>query len=797
MTTSKSVRILALGGVAAIAMISASGCAYAQAEPASGTQAEERAAVESVDIVVTANKREQKLNDVGLTVAVLSGAELKNQQINSLADLANSIPGLSYTNTANGTPVYTLRGVGFNESSIAAYPTVSVYLDQAPLPFGVLSRHSAYDLERVEVLKGPQGTLFGQNATGGAINYIAAKPTEQLSAGADISYGRFNEVVAEGYLSGPLAQGLSVRVAGRIEHADGWQRSYTRDDRNGKLENYMGRILVAYDNNGPLRLLLNVNGWVDKSDTQAGQYIASNVQNPVTDPVFDASPFSPNNARAADWTPGNTFADNRFWQASLRADYDLTDNIVLTSLTSYINYKQHQADDGDGIASNNLDIRNDQGTIKSISQEIRISNNPKNALRWVLGGNYESSKVSQDADLWYTTSSSHATLGGIGYPIQNGTYFSHQKMKNYAFFGNVEYDISENVTAKGGIRYTNSKADSESCNRYIGNDTNNIGDLFYNLLLGGSFGPYVKGNCFQINDQPMAIGGVQPGAPGLYVDQLKEHNVSWKVGLDYKPHPGLLLYANVAKGYKAGGFPTVSSSTFLSYLPVHQESVLSYEAGFKASLIEHALQFNAAAFYYDYTNKQLRSKVLQLPFGILDILQNVPKSTIKGFELEFNARPTRGLTSNVAFTFLDAKINKFVGINAAGVSSDFSGNLVPSTPKYQVSWATDYKFPVSNRLNAFLGGTISARSDTVAVIGGDINPPTALPQTPGIFRIKAYETVDVRAGIESADNRWRASIWGKNILNAYYWNNVVSAFDTIVRYAGKPATYGVSLSYKY
>lgn len=750
------------------------------------------------DIVVTANKREQKLNDVGLTVAVVSGNMLKEQQINSLADLANAIPSLSFSNTANGTPVYTLRGVGFNESSLAAYPTVSVYLDEVALPFGALTRHSAFDLERVEVLKGPQGTLFGQNATGGAINYVAAKPTPELSAGLDLGYGRFNEIVADGYVSGPIGEGLGIRIAARTHHGDGWQRSNTRPgDRNGKVENYMGRILLAYDNGGPLRLMLNVNGWKDKSDTQAPQYIASNVQNPVTDPGFEAAPFSPRTPRDADWTPNGTDANNRLWQTSLRADLDLTDTITLTSLTSYIDYKQRQEDDGDGIASQNLDLTSDRGRIKSFSQELRLSNGGGEAFRWVLGANYEHSKVNQDADLAYRTSSSGATLGTLGYPIWSSSYYSYQKMTNYAFFGNVEYDISPEFTVKGGIRYTKAKSSTRSCNYYKDDLEGNVGQFFYDVLLGGAFGPYVNGTCFQINDQDTAIGGVDPGDPGLYRETLKEDNVSWKVGVDYKPTQDILLYANVAKGYKAGGFPTVSSSTYISYLPVRQESVLSYEAGFKASLIDRTLQFNGAAFYYDYKDKQLRSKVLQLPFGILDILQNVPKSTIKGFELELSARPTRGLTSNIAFTYLEAKIKDFVGINAAGVDADFSGTRMPFTPKFQLSWSTDYEFALNDGMNAFVGGTVNMRSDTVSVIGGDINPPTANPQTPGLFQIGAYETVDLRAGVKTADDRWRFSVWGKNVFNSYYWNNVVAGFDTIVRYTGKPATYGASVGMRF
>ena len=749
------------------------------------------------DIVVTANKREQKLNDVGLTVAVVSGDSLKNQQINSLSDLANTIPSLSFTNSANGTPVYTLRGVGFYESSIGAYPTVSVYLDEVPLSFPVTTRHSAFDLERIEVLKGPQGTLFGQNATGGAINYIAAKPTDTLHAGADVSYGRFNEIIGEAYISGPLADGLQGRIAGRIEHADGWQRSNSRPgDKNGKTRNYMGRLLLAAQPTDSIDLLLNINGWKDKSETQAPQLLAFNVQNPFPDPDLATSALSPLTPRASDWTPGMTFANNRMWQTSLRADVMLSDDITMTSLTSYVDYKQRQANEGDGLPIQTLDLPLDVGRIKSFAQELRLSNNQSDELRWVVGANYEKSKVSQTIDLDYTDSSSGNTLGILyGYPISAAHYYTRQNIRNYAFFGNVEYDLTDQFTVKGGVRYTNSRNRGQSCNSDIIGDP--IGPFFYEFLLGGAFGEYQLGECFQINDQAETIGGIAPGAPGQFNQTLKEDNVSWRVGVDYKPTPGILLYANVAKGYKAGSFPTVSSSTFASYLPVHQESVLSYEAGFKASLLDRTLQFNGAAFYYDYKDKQLRSKLLALPFGILDILQNIPKSSVKGFELEIVARPTEGFVFNTSFTYLDATIDRFEGINASGVERDFAGTPMPFTPKYQIGMSVDYEFAVTDAVDAFLGSSVNFRSRADSVVGGAFNPPTADPQRPRLFGIGDYTLVDLRAGIKSADDRWRASIWGKNVLNQYYWNNVVAAFDTIGRYTGKPATYGVSVGFRY
>jgi len=751
----------------------------------------------SADIVVTANKREQRLNDVGITVAVLSGDALQQRQINSLADLANATPSLSFTNSANGTPVYTLRGVGFYETSLGAFPTVSTYVDEAPLAFPVLSSHSAFDLERVEVLKGPQGTLFGQNATGGAINYIAAKPTNEFRAGGNISYGRFNEVIADAFVSGPIAPNLKARLAGRIERADGWQKSNSRpDDRNGEVKNYMGRLLTTFEPTDNLRFTLNLNGWKDKSETQAPQYIALFPQTPAfLTPQLAASPFSPEKPRAADWTPGIPRRDNSLGQASLRTEFDMSDDITLTALTSYVKYKQRQGDEGDGLPISTLDLANNVGQIESFNQELRLSNASTSDLRWVVGGNYERSTVNEVIDLSFPDVSVRGLYGTFGYPFFSLSYSNDQKMENYAGFANVEYDI-EKLTLKLGGRYTKSQTDSSECGFDLSGSPINTGPLFYDVLFGGALGPY-NGQCYQINNTLDTYNGVPPGGSGRFTDTLKEDNFSWRAGVDYKPVDDVLLYANIAKGYKAGSYPTLSASLFSQYLPVVQESVLSYEAGFKASLFDRALQLNGAAFYYDYTNKQLRSKLIDPNFGILDTLQNIPKSTVKGFEIEMNIRPTRGLTINNTFTYLDAKIDEFTGINSGGITANFEGENVPYTPKYQIGSNIDYDFPISESLNGFVGTSVNYRSKTVATIGGEINPPGTTSPINRIFGIGAYTLVDVRAGVSGPDDSWRVSLWGKNIFNEYYWNNVVAAFDTISRYSGKPATYGMSVSFNY
>jgi iron complex outermembrane recepter protein len=782
-------------GVAAIA-VSHPAISLAQTQSAQTQAAAQEAGIE--DIVVTAQKRSQNINDVGLTVTALGGDALAKRNIASLEDIANSVPSLTYTNTSDGTPVYTLRGVGFYETSIGAYPTTSVYLDEVPLSFSVLTRHSAFDLQRLEVLKGPQGTLFGQNATGGAINYIANKPTDHFSAGANLTYGRFNEVDFEGYVSGRLSETLTARLSGRVERSGGWQVSNTRpDDRLGRMRNYMGRLLVDFRPSDRARFTLNVNGWIDRSEPQAPQLIAQFPQAPAfANPSVIAQPFSPLRNRAADWTPGLPFRDNSFWQASLRGDIDLTDTVTLTTISAYTDYKQRQGDEQDGLPVSSLDQPHDDGLIHSFSQEVRLANGGHSAFRWVVGGNYEKSRADQIIQNYFPQSTSHGFAESIGYHNSTSTFSALQKMENYAGFANGEYDLTSRLTVKAGVRYTEARRRAVECNTEFTGVRNELGDFFYDILLGGRYGSFAPGKCFSINLTSAPIGGVAPGAPGQFNDKLNEHNVSWRGGVDFKAARGLLLYANVSKGYKAGSYPIVGSANLFQNLPVVQESVLAYEAGFKATLLNRALQLNGAAFYYDYHDKQLRSKFVDPVFGVLDVLQNVPRSSIKGFEIEVTASPFRGLTASGAFTYLDAKIDRFIGADVNGNTNNFAGTPIPFTPKYQIGANIDYERPFTTSMKGFAGVGFTYRSSTSAAITLG-NPNNSYGSVPNFFAIDAYKLVDIRAGVADIDDRWRASVFVKNLFNEYYFNNAQTAADTIARFTGRPRTWGVSLAYKF
>lgn len=234
------------------------------------------------EVVVTAQKREESIRDVPIAMQAFTAETLKQLGIVDTRDLANLIPGFSFANTGQDNPIYTLRGIGFNDTSRTANSSVGVYFDEVPIAYPYMTQGANVDLERIEVLKGPQGTLYGRNTTGGAINYIAQKPTRSLEFGLEAEYGRFETRSIEGYLSGPITEHLSGRIALRDIQADeGWQVSLTRpDDRLGKKDKQSGRATLEWLPIEPLRLNFTVDWWRDRSEPQAPQPIAIDPQNP-------------------------------------------------------------------------------------------------------------------------------------------------------------------------------------------------------------------------------------------------------------------------------------------------------------------------------------------------------------------------------------------------------------------------------------------------------------------------------------------------------------------------------------
>jgi outer membrane receptor protein involved in Fe transport len=734
------------------------------------------------EIIVTAQKHEESLSKVGMTVQVVGAQQLQERNVASLQDLAAAVPGLGYTQTDTATPVYTLRGVGFYDSSLAASPAVSIYLDQAPLPFPVEATLTLFDLERVEVLKGPQGTLFGNNATGGAINYIAAKPTADFKAGGDVTYGRFNTVSTNGFISGPLASNLGGRIAISTSNGEGWQRSDSRpDDKNGAPDTLAARALLDWRPTDRLHAEVNLNGWRYRTEPQQAQYVEFVPSFPdavalIPPGDFKFIPNANQDSRSADWTATTKpRADNKLYQATIHVDYYVTDAIELASISSYTNYDQHQAPVGTAIDANRVNYYLDNGSVKNVFQELRLADNSNGRFRWTVGANYENDKIFEDQRIDSGNGTAFYTPDFFGILGQRFTSSSsRQSVKTTAGFANGEYSLGA-LIFKAGVRYTDSHRTSTNCTFSPVNDP--ILAVF-GAILGGPVQPF---QCFNINTATFT--------PGAFTGNLNQDNLSWRTGVDWNPADNALVYANVAKGYKAGSFPTVTGATQVSFTPAKQESVLSYELGAKTNFFNRRLLVNATVYHSDYDDKQIRSKLVDPIFGPLPALVNVPKSTINGAELEISTRPVTGLTLGTSINYLHTKLDDTRGpdgnflVSSANNQADFAGNPIPYSPKWSLAGNANYEFPISGDIRGFVGGQAAYRSQTNSSIGDE-----------PIMDIPSYWTLDLQAGAHFKDGRYSLMVWGKNVTDKFYLTNRYFSFDGVTQYTGMPAAFGVTFA---
>jgi len=728
------------------------------------------------DIVVTATKRSESINDVPMSINAIGGEDLKVLGVRSTDDLARVVPGFTFAQSTYSAPVYSIRGIGFYDYSIGAVPAVTVYQDEAPLTFATMTRGSAFDLERVEVLKGPQGLFFGSNSTGGAVNYIAAKPTRTLKAGIDASYGNYGAYQLGGFVSGPVSDTLAVRLALSHEGGDAWQRSTTSSRENGARDFTQGRFLVDWTPTDRLSLALSLDAFSDKSDAQAGQLIAVNpLLPPFVDPTLATRPLVTKDARAADWSSArNPSRDDQMYRGALRVDYDLTDAVKLTSLTSVAHYEQDDFVDPDATTLEMVDTR-DEGSINAFSQELRLSGDVKNSkLRWLVGANYELNRVRETQTLRAVDASGFRSFNIVfGVPTPDDVRnFTNQRFENKAAFGNIDYDVTDQITLHGGLRYTDSSINFSGCTSDTANGS--LGTVL-NIILGAS---YAFTDCTTLNAALV---------PALSKEKLDEDNVSWRVGADYKLNDDVLFYGNASRGFKSGSFPLLPATSTEQYTPVTQEDVLAYELGFKAKFPDQAIQLNGAVFYYDYTDKQVLGSVVLAPniFGPLNRLNNLPDSSITGAELDVQWRPLSGLSLNLGATYIDSEIGNYTDYDPFGLLRNFKGEAFPNTPDWQVNAGAEYAWSVAG-LAASIGGNVTYRSETNGALG-DYK----------VLAIDSYTLLDLHAGIGAPDDRWAVTLWGRNVTDEYYWSNAYKIADVSGRFAGMPATYGVRFAARY
>ncbi len=722
---------------------------------------------ELTEIIVTAQKRAQSINDVGLSITAVTGDVLASRGVSDPSQLTKLVSGFNYNETAQQSPVYTIRGVGYQDSSIAASPAVTVYVDEVPIPYSGATLGAALDIDRVEVLKGPQGTLYGGNSTGGAINYIAAKPSDHFTAGVNEDFGRFATSNLTGYVGGPVTDTLSIRVSGRSLYSGSWQESYTRDAQMGAQNELYGRLIADWRPVEKLKAEFTINGWYDHSESQAGQLIAKDAALPIPlNPAFAAYPLSPDNARAADWDPGRNYHHHdSFAQASARFDYQASDDLSFTSISSFEDFKRYSPNDFDGT---NVPVffQISTGQIRTFFQELRASLTVAQTGNFTVGANYQSDKI-QELDQLFTADGTQELIGGTGFDSENT-----QNAKSKGVFASGDIPLISRLSFTGGVRYSSIDRTYAGCTKDNGDG---VAAAAFDALLGVGA---KAGECLTLEPNLQ---------PGLFTSDLNQNNVSWRGGLNYKPDQALLLYLNVSRGFKAGAFQSLPAATYSALAPVVQEQLTAYEVGFKAGLFDHRVQLNGAVFYYDYINKQVRSILFDPILGSAEGLINIPKSRVRGFELSAAIHPLTGLAISSSITLVDSEVmGSFIGESPSSVAVDFNHEAFPYTPKWSGNTDAEYRWPLSARLQAVIGATATYNTATNGGFGED-----------PVYRVRGYGLLDLRAGVEGDGGKWRLGVWGHNVTDQYYWTTVTRASDAGTRFAGLPATYGVSLAYRY
>ena len=774
----------------------------------SGAVADTDATTTVGDIIVTAQRRAEALSRVGVTVTAIGAEELVQRSIDSPADLVKVVPGFQVTTSYGGSPNYTLRGVGFNTRNVSATAPVGLYVDEAAVPYPYMSLGLLFDLERVEALKGPQGTLYGRNATGGLINFVTAKPTDTPQGGFSLEFGNYRTLNASGFASGPLAEGLRARLAFDVQNRfQGWQRSITRGERLGKIHQQALRLTLEADSGGPFSLSLIGTYWNRQGDTIAPQSIL------YLPDRLAVSPFGFADARAStrtNWSE-NTQADflsptrqsqadigiyhpapltdSQFASVTARGSYELADSIRLVSLTSYNHLRQRDVSDAAGlqVASIYQDSRN---RVRSISEELRLLGE-SDRFNWSIGGYYAKDDAAARDFGYADENATIARLRAISLSLPQTRYTPQQIRRGFgnyrvradidtevlAGFANADYKISDLLKVTIGGRYTRDKISYTGCTYDTDGRNAVVVNLVYPLLIGRTVDLQAN-RCYILNSTSTA-----------FVDLIRSNqtqkNFAWRANLDVTPSDRVLFYGSVSRGYKAGGFPVLAGSNEVQYVPVRQEKLTAYELGTKLGLFDRTVQLNLSAFYYDYTDKQIFGRVADLVFSTLSRISNVPKSREYGVEMDATWRATPTLTFKVAGVYLDTKIKEYTGFTEFGAPANFAGRPFAYTPKFQGNASINYDVPVTDelRFNAQVDGSYQTKSQ--ADFSG-------LPE----FRIKAYGLVNGSLGIAS-DEGWRIGLYGKNLGDHYYWTGVSSATDTVFRYPGMTREYGVRTSFKF
>ncbi|MBN8606087.1 MAG: TonB-dependent receptor [Caulobacterales bacterium] len=728
------------------------------------------------DIIITAQRREQNLQDVPVAVTAFSGDTIAELGITSSADIADIVPNVEIGLPAGdgNQPLIYIRGVGLSDTNSNNAGPNGVYVDEVYISSPGAQTFQLFDLERVEVLKGPQGTLYGRNATGGAINFITARPSYDFETQASLSYGSFDTINAEAAIGGPISESVRFRLSGTSAQSEGYVRNLVTGERENGSDSFALRGQLALDITEDFDALISVHG--GQVDVRAPQYRSLGLLDPdtgFTTPCAPAAIAANQCGNVLGYVSPQGFYDGEYdqsaplevenWGAAARLNWDLG-GVTLTSISSYEDNDKTHREDSDASPNSILHI-DYRVQSETFTQELRLSNS-EGGVNWVAGLYYLHEDLNQDqtGDLFHDlrvltpdggADTTGATTGGA--PVLFSRTLNLQETEASAIFGQADFELTDTLRATIGGRY-NSERKTFTAVAQLEDD-------------------FVDG-------APIP-GGVLP----LYAfdNEASFENVSFKLGLDYDLSDDVMAYASVSTGFKSGGF----NGGFLSFdaaeaavqaQPFNEETLTAYEIGLKSMLFDGRMRFNAAAFYYDYQDLQLYTLVNTgaIPLVLLD---NAANATIYGAEFEMIARPIDRLDITLNLGLLNTEITDFV---SAG--TDYSSNQLALSPEVTFSGLVNYEIPLTPGLALAVQPSFSYRSSQF--FSADNNP---------LLQQDGYWLFDARIALLSEDGRWEAALFGRNLADEEYINYAVdlSDFGFIEQFRGEPRMFGAELRLQY
>jgi outer membrane receptor protein involved in Fe transport len=696
------------------------------------------------EVVVTAQRREQVAQDVGIALSVIGADDLAQRGITNVNQLQNATPSLDIEPAfGSGAAQFRLRGVGFQDYATNNTPTVGVYVNEVAYPVPIMTQGLIFDVQRVEVLRGPQGTLYGRNTTGGAINFITGMPTAEVTAGASVEFGRFEALKAEGFIAGPIYDNVRARLSLGTEKGGAWQHNRETGETIGDADKLASRLLIDFDLTENLGVLVDVHAGYDKSEN-IGLYLTEDFPT-----RFGAGPLIPadRDNTATGWSISPTLVrdtplelgdkpgkDNVTYGASANIDWELG-AVRLTNIAAYDFLQREEYGDYDASSSIAADVYFGS-KVKVWSNELRLASNTDGPLQWVAGV-YVSKQLLRER---------YFSDFLDNYGLTARVMYS-QEVTSASVFGQAEYAFNDQWKLIGGLRYEE--------------ETRKLMD-FTSAFAGATALPQTS-------------------------VETEMDPITGKLALEFKPMDNVLIYASASKGVKSGGFTTYNTANAAAIAAFKPETLWAYELGFKTNPTAN-LQLNGAAFFYDYEDQQVLSARLTAN-GLVGSFVNAPKSEIWGGELELIWAPVAGLTITQSASYKDGEFKEFRDLDvpatrAAGteVYVDKSGQEIPFgkwTYGGSIAYSADVRdFVVRSELN------YSWRDDQVSWLGERYDVP-------------AYWLVNASIGLTPADGPWGASVWVRNLFDEDYDLTRNFFTEAEVGQRGAPRTYGVRLTYAY